>query len=185
MKIDQNLTMRNKPKLAAASLFAIVIFGFAVLPSHAIEIANPGFEQELSEWVLTRDYGMTAVLPEAARTGRYGLRVTDKDPKTGSSAISLETSAEPGTKYKLSGWGRGVDGSGGVGLYLRFLDGRGKAIGKPKAVIIPSDIREWKQYTLEDVAPEGAIALDVWIHSLAADTPVVDIDDLELTTVTP
>ena len=152
---------------------------------HADEIANPGFEQELAEWVLNLDYGMTTVSPEAARTGKLGLRITDTSPKQGSSATSLEMSVEPGAKYKLSAWGRGIDGTGGVGLYLRFLDDRGKTIAKPKAVVVPSSAREWTQYTLEAVAPEGAAAMDVWIHSLAADMPVVDIDDLELTVVTP
>lgn len=166
-------------------IFALILVMAAGLPAYAIEIANPGFEQELGEWVLNRDNGMTTVLPEAARTGKLGLRVTDKDPKQGSGAISLEMSVEPGSKYKLSAWGRGVDGTGGVGLYLRFLDDRGKPVAKPKAVVVPSSAREWTQYTLEAVAPEGATAVDVWIHSLASDMPVVDIDDLELTMVTP
>jgi hypothetical protein len=145
----------------------------------AQEISNPGFELELTDWAARSDRGMSATTEEAARSGKVGLRVIDEDAGSGSSLFSLPVEVTPGTKYELSAWARGVSGTGGVGLYLRFVNEQEKPIKKEKAAVMPAESKEWKRYSVSDTAPEEAVLAQIWIHSFAKDTPVLDIDDIE------
>jgi hypothetical protein len=154
------------------------LLGLASLSAQ--EVSNPGFELELNDWTTRSDRNMSATTEEAARSGKVGLRVTDEDATAGSGLYSLPVGITPGTKYELSCWARGVSGSGGVGLYIRFLNDQEKLVKKEKFVALPADSKEWKRYSISDTAPEGAAIIQVWIHSFAKDTPVVDIDDVEL-----
>jgi hypothetical protein len=146
----------------------------------ANEIPNGGFELELNDWTIRSDRNMSATTEEAARTGKVGLRVTDEDTTAGSGLFSLPVGVTPGTKYEVSAWARGVSGTGGVGLYIRFLNEQEKLVKKEKFVAMPAETKEWKRYAIADIAPEGAVMAQVWIHSFAKDTPVLDIDDVEL-----
>jgi hypothetical protein len=159
----------------------ILTFSLLALTSlGAQEVANPGFELELNDWTTVSDRNMSGTTEEAAHSGKVGLRVTDEEDKGGSSLFSLPVEVTPGTKYELSAWARGVSGSGGVGLYLRFLNDQERLVKKEKNVVLPSEGKEWKRYAVSDTAPEGAVMAQVWIHSFTKDTPVVDIDDVEL-----
>lgn len=160
------------------AVLAISLLGLATLSAQ--EISNPGFELELNDWTLRSDRNMSGTTEEAARSGKVGLRVTDEDTTAGSGLFSLSVGIEPGTKYELSCWARGVSGSGGVGIYLRFLNEQEKLVKKEKFVAMPSEAKEWKRYTITDTAPEGAVMAQIWIHSFAKDTPVLDIDDIDL-----
>lgn len=160
-------------KLLAVSFLALA-------SASAQEISNPGFELELTDWTTRADRGMSATADEAARSGKVGLRVIDEDTAGGSSLFSLPVEVTPGTKYEASAWARGVSGTGGVGLYLRFLNDQEKPVKKEKTAVMPAEVKEWKRYTVSDTAPEGAVMAQIWIHSFAKDTPVLDIDDVEL-----
>lgn len=149
----------------------------------AQEVANPGFELELTDWTTRSDREMSATTEEAARSGKVGLRVTDEDTGGGSSLFSLPVEVTPGTKYELSAWARGVSGTGGVGLYLRFVNEQERPVAKDKAAVMPAENKEWKRYSVTDTAPEKAVMAQIWIHSFNQDTPVVDIDDIELKAV--
>jgi hypothetical protein len=158
----------------------LVLLILGSLCAHAEEIANPGFEQDLTDWTARGDRNMSATTEEAARSGKIGLRVIDEDTGAGSNLTSLPFGVTPGTKYELSCWARGVSGTGRVGVYFRFLNEKGKPVKKEKVVALPSEVKEWKQYTVVDTAPETAVQAQIWVHSFAKDTPVVDIDDFEL-----
>lgn len=161
-------------KWFAASLF------LAFASAGAQEVANGGFEQDLTDWDTRGDRDMTLAIKEAARTGQFGVRVTDESDGQGSSVTSLPMEALPGTQYEVSCWGRGVSGSGGVGVYLRFLNEGGGRVGKDNAVTVPAEVKEWKSYSVKNTAPEGAVSAVIWIHSYAKDTPVVDLDDFSV-----
>lgn len=162
--------------LAASLLLAFASAG-------AQEVPNGGFEQDLTDWNTGGDRDMTVAVKDAARTGQLGVRVTDESDGQGSSVTSLPVEALPGTQYELSCWGRGVSGTGGVGVYLRFLNESGGRIGKDSTVTVPAEVKEWKSYSVKNTAPEGAVSAVVWIHSYARDTPVVDLDDFVLKAV--
>ncbi len=149
----------------------------------AQEFPNGGFEQDLTDWNTGGDRDMTMAIKEAARTGQLGVRVTDESDGQGSSVTSLPMEALPGTEYELTWWGRGGSGSGGVGVYLRFLNEAGKGTGKDRVVTVPAEAKEWKAYSVKGTAPESAVSVVVWIHSYAKDTPVVDLDDFVLKAV--
>lgn len=152
----------------------------AMASAGAQEVVNGGFERDLTDWDTRGDRDMSVVVAEAAHTGQSGVRVTDESEKQGSSVVSLPTEAFPGRQYELSCWGRGVSGTGGVGVYLRFLDEAGKGIGKGKLISVPAEAKEWIRYSVTGAAPEGTVTAVVWIHSFAKDMPVVDLDDFEL-----
>lgn len=160
---------------------AFSLLGFASLCAQ--EVANPGFELELTDWWTRSDRNMSRTTEEAARSGRLGLRVTDDNDMAGSGLFSLPVEVTPGTRYELSCWARGVSGSGGVGLSIRFLNDKEKVLKKAKSVAMPSEVREWKRYAVLDTAPEGAVQAQIWIHSYAKDKPVLDIDDIEFKAV--
>jgi len=159
-----------------ASLLACVTAG-------AQQIPNGGFEQDLTDWDTGGDRNMSLAVAEAAHSGKFGLRVTDESDRLGSSITSLPTEVVPGARYELGCWSRGVSGTGGVGIYFRFLNENGKALGKDKNITLPADSKEWKRYAVSATAPEGAVSAVVWIHSYAKDMPVVDLDDFELKTI--
>lgn len=158
----------------------ICFLGVSLATLRAEEIPNAGFELDLTDWSQQSDRGMSRATEEAARSGALGLRVTDESETAGSGLFSLPVEVTPGAKYELSCWARGVGGSGGVGVYLRFLDENQKLAKKERNVAIPSESKEWKRYAVTDTAPERAVVAQVWIHSFAKDTPVVDLDDFEL-----
>ena len=62
-------------------------------------LPNPGFEEGEAHWSLA-DHGMSKVAPEAAHSGRLGLRVADDSVRSGSSCRSAPVPAAPGkTSY--------------------------------------------------------------------------------------
>jgi hypothetical protein len=157
-----------------------MVFLFLTIATAGAEVlVNGGFEEDLTDWDSRGDRDMSAAVADAARTGLAGLRVTDATENQGSSLISLPVEVVPGRSYEVSCWGRGVSGTGGVGVYLRFINDSGKAVGKERVVSVPAEIKEWKPYAVRGIAPENAVAGVVWIHSFAKDMPVVDLDDFE------
>lgn len=140
-------------------------------------VVNGDFEQGLTDWTLRDDRGMSEAMPEAARTGSLGLRITDADPGRGSSAESLAVEAMPGNTYEVSFWARTVSGTGGVQVAVRFFDEKRKSLQKkPRSVVVrPSG--QWEQFTVTAKAPENTVAFVVWIHSLNADEVTMDLDD--------
>ena len=147
------------------------------LGAQAQAVVNGDFEQGVTDWSLRDDRGMSEPVPEAARTGSLGLRVTDADPGRGSSAESLAVEAIPGNTYEVSFWARTVSGTGWIQVVVRFFDEKRKSLQKkPRSVVVrPSG--QWEQFTVTAKAPENAVAFVVWIHSLNVDEVTMDLDD--------
>jgi len=149
-----------------------------------LTLQNPSFEDGLAGWSCA-DNGMSQAIPAAARNNsKNGLRVTDADDKNGSSAYSSPLPATAGKKYRLTFWGRNNQGEG-LAVYLVFFDAQGKqlnnsALKNENLTILSKDTADWKQYTLEGVAPADSATVKVWVHSFGAAKVTGDIDDLEL-----
>jgi hypothetical protein len=151
-----------------------------------LPLRNGDFEAATLEgWDDKGDRGMSVLSKDAAHGGKQGIRVTDDDAERGSSLYSLPTlPVTAGKTYQLSVWGRAVQGKG-MAVYIQFLDEGGKPMNHRNAnneIVVGIRGADWKEYTLEGAAPEGAKALRVWLHTASPATGVVaDVDDIKVT----
>ena len=159
------------------SLFvALVCFG-ATDWAGAQTVANAGFEDELLDWEAKFDYDMSRADPEAARTGSWGLRVTDEDPSQGSGLRSLPIEATPGQAFEVSFWARRIAGEGKARVSLRFFNGSESLLQKkPPTVTIP-DAADWRLFTVKGVAPADAVGFFILIESVPLEKGTFDFDD--------
>lgn len=146
--------------------------------------ANPGFEEGEAHWSRA-DHGMSKVTPEAAHSGRLGLRVADDSMRSGSSCRSAPVPAVPGKTYALRFWARALDGVGAVGVYQQYFDAEGRNLTTPErngeiVAVVPAGTAEWRAFTLYGKAPEKAAALAVWIHAFDSERGKADLDDFSV-----
>ncbi|TSJ79538.1 polysaccharide deacetylase [Rariglobus hedericola] len=147
-------------------------------------LPNGGFEEGLTGWV-TRD-AMSQVSPEAAHTGKGGLRVTDADAQKGSDLTSAKLPVVAGQALALSFSARAQGDF--CGVYLWFHDAAGKPVkdeakkytGGMPSVGVKKGAGEWTPYTLKAIVPEGAATVAVWVHSWGTAMGTADFDDFEL-----
>lgn len=149
-----------------------------------VALQNPGFEDGFNGWLAQRDPHMCTVVAEAAHTGTRGLRVADNSTTAGSNLPSRRFEAHAEKTYELRFWARIVS-PGTIGVYLRFFDKKNKTLNSQilnNEIIkgIPPEARQWTEYTLRGVAPRGAVAGEIWIHSYNAGTVVANLDDFSL-----
>ena len=140
-------------------------------------VANPGFEGELRDWEAKFDYDMSRAEAEAARTGNWGLRVTDEDPSQGSGLRSLAIEAIPGRTYEVSFWARQVAGEGALRVSLRFFDGSETQLQKKAPTVTVQEAAQWQPFVVKGKAPEEAVGFFVLIESVPLETGTFDLDD--------
>lgn len=150
-------------------------------------LPNGGFEDGLSGWV-TKD-AMSQVTPEAAHTGKSGLRVTDNDAAKGSDLMSAKLPVVAGQQLALT-FAAKAQGDF-LAVYLWFNDAAGRPVkdetkkhtGGMPAVGVKKGAGEWTPYSLKAVVPEGAATVSIWVHSWSSATGTADFDDFEITGV--
>ena len=163
-----------------------ILTSAALLPAATpLPLANPGFEEEYASW--DGEKTMSLILPEAARTGNFGLRVVDNSTTTGSELRQTGLAVKPESTYALQFWARS-EKAHTVGVYLIFLDEQGKHLNRVSlrneiCLALPKQ-PEWYQFTLVAKAPAAAQAVTVRIHSFNAATGVADLDDFTLLELT-
>lgn len=169
------------------ALVALSLLSFSPrLCGGEVPLSDAGFEQETRGWKTSPDdQGMSEFTAEAAHAGKLGLRVVDNTSEGGSSAYSARVPVKAGWIYRLSFQARVLSGSG-AGVYLRFLDGQGKYLNPvPKqndlVGLDSAGKKGWKEYSVQAMAPETAVAADIWIHSFKRDIITADFDDFMLT----
>ncbi|MDD5263130.1 MAG: polysaccharide deacetylase family protein [Methylacidiphilales bacterium] len=152
---------------------------------NANPVVNPGFEDGANGWLIKDS--MSTVVPEAAHEGKMGLRISDQDPKGGSSVFSSKLAVTPATALKLSFWEKS-DKPGFLGVYLYFYTESGQLIndplqragaGHPVCGAKDGD-GQWHQFTLNAAAPDGAASVALWIHSFGGSVGIADVDDFSL-----
>lgn len=149
-----------------------------------LALANGDFEQQLTGWTATNDNGMSAATAEAAHTGKLGLRVTDTSDTLGSSLAAAKFPAVPGKAYEVRFASRVIKGNS-IGVYLRFYDAKGGYLNTPEKknqniLHMTTKDTEWKGRTLKGVAPEGAVQVEVWVHSFSKGQVTADFDGFSL-----
>jgi hypothetical protein len=163
--------------------------GAAIAAETALPLANAGFEEKLTGWNSANDNGMSAAVPEAAKGGKHGLRVTDASDTLGSSLAAKRFAAKPGQTFEIRFQGRIVKGEG-IAVYLRFYDAKGVQLTTPELknqinVPVRRTDTEWKQFSKQGVAPAGTVQGEVWIHSFTKNVVTADFDDFVLVAITP
>jgi hypothetical protein len=178
--------MKTLQKILTLSLLSA---GAVCAAETVLPLANAGFEEKLTGWNNANDHGMSAVVPEAAKGGKLGLRVTDTSDTLGSSLAAKRFAAKPGQAYEVRFQGRIVKGEG-IAVYLRFYDAKGAYLNTPELknqinVPVRRGDTEWKQFAKQGVAPAGAVQGEVWIHSFTKNIVTADFDDFVLVAITP
>jgi peptidoglycan/xylan/chitin deacetylase (PgdA/CDA1 family) len=147
-------------------------------------LPNAGFEEGLAGWV-TRD-AMAKALPEAAHSGKLGLRIVDADTVKGSDFTSAKLPVTEGQAITLTFFARAQGDFSGV--YLWFHDAAGKAVkndalkytGGMPSVGVKKGTGDWTPYTIKATVPSGAVMVSVWVHSWGSATGTADFDDFEI-----
>ena len=151
-------------------------------------LVNGGFEAKLEGWT-ANDGGMSVCIPEAARSGKWGLRVRDNSPALGSSCRSARFTVIPGTWYRIDYYARSrMVPDPGIAIYAKYQDEQGvdvdrKRIAEMLDVVPVSRKNEWTACASCWKAPEEARFLTVWIHSFSATVADIDLDDFTVRAV--
>lgn len=157
-------------------LVAVMCFGAAGWAG-AQTVANAGFEDELLDWEAKFDYDMSRADPEAARSGSWGLRVTDGDPRQGSGLRSLPIEASPGQAFEVLFWARRIAGEGQARVSLRFFNGNESLLQKKPPTVTVGEAADWRLFTVKGVAPADAVGFFILIESVPLETGTFDFDD--------
>lgn len=174
--------MKPSTCILASFCLAISTVGFAA--DTVITVPNSGFEQKGEGWKAEQDNGMSTFVPEAAHTGKLGLRVTDASATLGSSLFSPRFPATAGKSYEVRFYGRNLKGAG-IAVYLKFYDATGKLLNTPELknqinVPVRRTDTEWKQFSVAGVAPATATQVEIWVHSFTKNEVTADFDDFVL-----
>jgi peptidoglycan/xylan/chitin deacetylase (PgdA/CDA1 family) len=147
----------------------------------ATTLANLGFEKGLEGWTDKEALAMSRATPEAARSGKQGLRIEDNDPKLGSALLSPQIAITPNASYGLSFWAKtGV--KNGAGVWVRYYDPNRKTIDIPLTVVsaLENASGEWTQYKTTVMPPDNAAFLAFWVHTYSAAQGSFDFDDFRV-----
>ena len=162
--------------------------------STPVPIQNPGFEDGMTGWDSTGDNSMGSATGEAAHAGKLGLCINDADPTKGSSVASQKISVQPGEVYEVHFWAKNISGNG-TKVYLQFLDAADAKVtditdpASPSqhinviSLTVPSETADWKAFSLQGTAPDGAAKMYIWIHSGVKAQAVTYFDDFTLTKI--
>jgi hypothetical protein len=170
--------------LVSGFSLSLVLAAAVAAAEKVIALPNAGFEEKTASWNATNDHGMSAAVPEAAHSGKLGLRVTDESGSLGSSLAAQRFPATPGKNYEVRFHARLVKGEG-IAVYLRFYNAKGEFLNTPALknqinVAIRRDAADWKAFAKKGVAPAGATQVEVWVHSFTDKTVTADFDDFVL-----
>ncbi len=174
--------LRISPKLFGFLFGCLLGCASAAFASEAVIPANGGFENSLESW----RYGdaMSQAVPDAARTGKLGLRVIDNDKVKGSSLFSSSYPVNPGQTVTLSFHAR--SDSSFIAVYLWPRNAAGRLVKDPairgdgvRQVAIKKS-EDWRHYTVSATIPDGAESISIWVHSWSSSTGTADFDDFIL-----
>ena len=152
-----------------------------------MDLKDGGFEETPSAWRSHNPLG--SIVKEAARTGRYGLRILDEDPVIGSEVLSNCFPVTPGKTYVTRFWTRSQVVNVNTGMYVIYVTQNGKRINTEangnQLIYSMVGTTQWRENIFVTVAPEEARSVYLWIHSYTSSFGRIDIDDIEFAELTP
>lgn len=169
--------MKPHFKLPGISFLATLFCAFSVGIVLGNPLPNPGFEEGTEHWAISD--GESKALPEAAKSGKLGLRVgkTDYYP-SGASVFSAKfpVAAEQEVTLKFQARAKASI----CGAYLWPYDANNKLAGSALICPVVNSNGEWKEYSKTFKMPKSAVAVAIWIHTYAGAVGIVDFDDFVL-----
>ena len=167
-------------------LFAMLLCG-ALTAETALQFPNAGFEEKAPAWKLNQ---LCRIIPEAAHTGKFGLRIEDDLDTDGASVFAPRIDVAGGTDIVVRFWARSIANGQKTGIYLRFVDAKGKSLngqklGNDNITYIASGATAWREHIAVAKAPANATQLALWIHSVNNAFSKADIDDFSIAVITP
>lgn len=157
-----------------------------VSAAEPLPFPNAGFEEGLASWSADQNdktNTLSRVVPEAARTGASGLRVTQNETHTGSWLQSARIPVESAKTYRLEFWSRTVETSG-IGIWIQFYDEERQALksaGGDPTIQLKPDVSDWQRQELQFATPPGAAFFTLAVHGYSKRVVKVDFDDFSLT----
>ncbi|SDT88624.1 Carbohydrate binding domain-containing protein [Verrucomicrobium sp. GAS474] len=155
-------------------------------PAGAVPFPNAGFESGKENWTFAKDdeaQGLSQVSPDAAHTGKSGLRVKQATGGPGSWAQCDKIPVEGGKRYRISYWARCVEDSG-IGVWVNIFDASGKVIKPPSAEaftsLVPSSATTWTQYFFDVTVPADTTSLNLAVHCFSKRSTLADFDDFSV-----
>ena len=157
-------------------------------------LPNAGFEDGTNKMWWSIGDNSSQIIPEAARTGKLGLRIGSlKYNPMGASVSSARLPVTPRQEFTLSFYAKGVPKC--CGVYLMFANDAGKSVanadprfrgggGHPVCVVDKQE-GEWNAYSLSAQAPTNAAFVGIWVHSFSGATGLVDFDDFAFAGIAP
>ena len=152
--------------------------------------ANGGFEDGITGWKASAEdaaANLSTVSPEAAHSGKNGLRVKQDENGPGSWIQSTKVPVGEGKNYRVNFWARCVQPSG-IGVWVQFFDAEGKAISIPDPNLaskqIAQNATEWTEYHLVVAIPAGCVAMTISVHAYSHHGCLADFDDFTLAPTT-
>ena len=165
----------------------IMLLCGALAAETALQLPTAGFEEKTPPWKLNQ---FCRIIPEAAHTGKLGLRIEDDSDTDGASAFAPRIDVAAGTTIVVRFWARSITSGSNTGIYIRFVDANGKSLngqklGNDNITHIIANATEWREHVAVAKAPDNATQLALWIHSINGSFAKADIDDFSVAIVTP
>ena len=180
--------MLPHPRLSIVVGLFLCAAGVSAADPASPPLINAGFEEGVQGWTASAEdmaAKLSTVVPEAAHTGKTGLRVTQADGGPGSWLQSSRTPVEAGKNYRLQFWARTLKTSG-AGVWVQFFDDdrhEVKGAASNLSVQVLQDSPEWTSYPLDVRAPAGATNMTFAVHCYSKRPTLADFDDFTLTPV--
>lgn len=168
--------------MIVALMLVLVLMGVSRAAAAADNpLPNAGFEGGEAEWEF-KD-AISHVVPEAARTGKQGIRIGSADgTKQGAQVFSSAFAVTPGQEVTASFWARADKGCGGVYLVFRDADNKwlknSNISGGVAMVGVKGTGEQWAEYQVNSTAPDRAATVSVWLHTFGSTPGTIDIDDV-------
>ena len=167
-------------------ILAMLLCG-ALAAETVLQLPNAGFEEKAPAWKLNQ---YCRIIPEAAHTGKCGLRIEDDVDTDGASALAPRIDVTAGTTIVVRFWARSITSGSNTGIYIRFVDANGKGLNSSKLkndniTHIMGSATEWREHIAIAKAPANAAQLALWIHSINGSFAKADIDDFSVSVVSP
>ena len=150
-------------------------------------LSNPSFERArngLPAGWSVGDEGISSLVEGRGRTGRRCLRLCDRSEREGSSVTSERVPVRPGRRCAVLLWTYLEEGDpGGLGVYLRFWDERGRELHEARERSCHSAATrkgEWAPTFFVVQPPKEAKEVAVWLHTFSKAKITCLVDDAQL-----
>lgn len=173
-------------------LFAILLLilipclTFAAEKPEPVKLSNPGFEDGAEPWVDPTDALQTAAAQrdgDAFRSGKGSLHLSTDDPGKSATVSQKVEGIEPGARYALRVWYRGVLNEAPYAvLRVEFHDAAGKLLGGQHIRRLANK-EQWLQLIVEAEAPAATATAMISLRLVGGNE--VWFDDVEMLRTRP